>query len=131
MSASDAVREYYRIGLFVLFIAIALYALFVPGGMLADDPAVLENETVEDSAVNLQYGLGLEGGTRISAPVVGLTAEGLTIDPDDETAVTDTLYEELDLDTGDAMVRTGDNPEDATAEVFTDNVSEEEFADAL
>ncbi|WP_255170508.1 preprotein translocase subunit SecD [Natrononativus amylolyticus] len=136
MSVKAFLSEYWRVILLVVFVTAAVAALFVPGGIIADDSLAgqaddAENETVDESLTNLQYGLGLDGGTRISAPVVGMTAENLEIDPEREAEVEQTLYEELELETGDALVRFDGESGLSTAEVFDDDVTEEEFAAAL
>ncbi len=96
------------------------------------DPANETEETVEDGGLtNLAFGLELAGGTRVRAPLTGITAEGLAID-DDAPQIERDVANELDLDEIDVMVRTGD-PEfdDATVEVFDGNVTHGELADAL
>ncbi len=138
MSPKEFLKAYWKIMLLVLFVSVSLYALFVPGGLLADDTLAgdggLEGEDeqeVGEGWTNLVYGLTLDGGTRLTAPVVGSTAEDLEIDPDDQTEIEQTLYSELDLDTADATVRYDEESGLATAEIFTDNVSDGEFAGAL
>ncbi|MFC4436701.1 MULTISPECIES: preprotein translocase subunit SecD [Natrialbaceae] len=124
------VKEYWRILLLVLFVTAALVALFAPGGVMDDDTLVEENETVDDNPTNLEYGLGLDGGTRISAPPVGMTA-GIDIEPGQEREVESTLYEELDIDPSDAVVRYHEDDNRFTAEVFDGDVTPGEFAAAL
>ncbi|WP_436347416.1 preprotein translocase subunit SecD [Natronorubrum sp. FCH18a] len=134
-------KEYWRLMLLVVFVTFALVALFIPGGIMADDSYV-GNESVDDNPTNLEYGLGLDGGTRISAPVVGMTAENIdagavdeeagTVDNERLTEIENTLYsnDEFDLETGDARVSADDDGE-VHAEIFTDEVTEEQFAAAL
>ncbi|WP_254766847.1 preprotein translocase subunit SecD [Salinilacihabitans rarus] len=138
-----ALRENWRIALLGVFVAFALVALFVPGGVFADDSyAGAEDESFRESPTNLEYGLGLDGGTRVSAPVVGMTVEDvdLGVDPttDDPQVVADredeveaTLSEELDLETGDAAVRYDEGSNEFTVEVFVEDVTKAEFAAAL
>ena len=132
------VKEYWRLLLLIVFVSAALVALFVPGGIMADDTYV-DDESVDDNPTNIEYGLGLDGGTRISAPVVGMTAENIdagavdedgSVDRERLTEIETTLYEELELDTGNASVTLTDDGE-VHAELFTDEVTEGEFADAL
>ena len=143
MSAREFIGTYWRIILLVLFVAAALFALFVPGGIMADDTLVDDgNETVDDGdPTNLQYGLGLDGGTRISAPVVGMTAEDIdagavdedegTIDTDRLRAIEETLLEELDLAGADVRVDYHEDDQAVHAEVFSGEVDRSEFAAAL
>ncbi|WP_207591269.1 preprotein translocase subunit SecD [Halomontanus rarus] len=153
MGLRDFVKAYWRIILLVVFVGVALVALFIPGGIFADDSiagdgtAAAQNGTVENGTengtgtaatvetdqgwTNLVYGLSLDGGTRVSAPVVGMTAEGLEIDPSRETEVTRTLRDELDLDRENVLLRQDAQSRTYTAEVFSENVSQAEFAGAL
>ncbi len=43
---------------------------------MADD-AVVEDDAIEETMTNLEYGIDLDGGTRISAPITGLVAEDI------------------------------------------------------
>ncbi len=137
MNPIEAIKGNWRVLLLVLFVGFATVALFVPGGIMADDG--LAADSVESGPTNLEFGLSLDGGTRIRVPVSGMTAENIAPDAVSENGQVDqqrldeiesTLYQELDLETGNASV---DVQEDGTvtAEVFTDNVSEAEFAAAL
>ncbi|QFU82813.1 preprotein translocase subunit SecD [Natronorubrum aibiense] len=137
MGPISFVKGHWRILLLVVFVAGALVALFVPGGIMADDSYV---EGQNDNPTNLEYGLGLDGGTRISAPVVGMTAENIdagavneedgSVDQQQLNEIEQTLYEELGLETGNARVSVDDEG-NVHAEIFTDEVSEDEFAAAL
>jgi preprotein translocase subunit SecD len=138
MNPIGAAKANWRVLLLVVFIAFAVVALFIPGGIVADD-SLAENGSVDSGPTNLEFGLGLEGGTRIRAPVVGMTAEDIEtgavsedgrVDQERLDEVEATLYEELDLDTGNASVDVHDDGT-VTAEVFTENVTEAEFAAAL
>jgi preprotein translocase subunit SecD len=125
------VKDYWRILLLVLFVGAALVALFAPGGIMADDTAVEGEEgTVDEGLTNLEYGLGLDGGTRISAPPVGMSVD-IEIEPEQEREVEETLYDELDLDSADAVVRYHEDDDRFTAEVFSEDVTAAEFAAAL
>ncbi len=123
-----AIKAHWRVGLLVLFVLAALVALFVPGGIMADDSLVEANES---GPTNLQYGLGLDGGTRISAPPVGMTAEDIDIEPGEQQNVENTLVKELGIDSADARVTYSERDDAFHAEVFTDEVNESEFAAAL
>jgi preprotein translocase subunit SecD len=125
------VKDYWRILLLVLFVGAALVALFAPGGIMADDTAVEGEEgTVDEGLTNLEYGLGLDGGTRISAPPVGMSVD-IEIEPEQEREVEETLYDELDLDSANAVVRYHEDDDRFTAEVFSEDVTAAEFAAAL
>ncbi|MDG5758183.1 preprotein translocase subunit SecD [Natronococcus sp. A-GB1] len=125
------VKEYWRILLLVLFVSVALVALFVPGGVMDDDTLVEEeDEEFDEGPTNLEYGLGLDGGTRISAPPVGMSAT-IDIDPEQEREVESTLQDELEIDAADAIVRYHEDDNRFTAEVFAEEVTAAEFAAAL
>ncbi len=124
------IKSHWRIALLVIFVSAALFALFIPGGVLSDDSPA-ENETVDDRMTNIEYGLGLDGGTRVSAPIVGMTAENIDIEPEEETEVQNTLIRELEIDGADARVEFHEDDNQFHAEVFTDEVSESDFAGAL
>ncbi|WP_254864267.1 preprotein translocase subunit SecD [Halovivax gelatinilyticus] len=138
MSAKAAFKKWWRIGLLLVLISVALFALFAPGGVMGggddiEDLELDENDSVESgpSWHNLVFGLGLDGGARISAPPVGMTAEGL--DPTTDSPSTDlrsALIDELGLAPEDAHVRTDDQGT-YSAEVFDGNVTHEEMAAAL
>ncbi|MFU8867538.1 preprotein translocase subunit SecD [Natronococcus sp.] len=125
------VKEHWRILLLVLFVSAALVALFVPGGVMDDDTLVEEeNESIDEGLTNLEYGLGLDGGTRISAPPVGMSAT-IDIEPEQEREVESTLQDELGVDAADAIVRYHEDDNRFTAEVFAEEVTAAEFAAAL
>ncbi|ELY51756.1 preprotein translocase subunit SecD [Natronococcus jeotgali] len=125
------VKEYWRILLLVVFVSAALVALFVPGGVTDDDTVVEgENETIDAGPTNLEYGLGLDGGTRISAPPVGMSAD-IDIESGQEREVETTLRDELGIDAADAVVRYHEDDDRFTAEVFAEEVTAAEFAAAL
>ncbi|QLK24855.1 preprotein translocase subunit SecD [Natrinema zhouii] len=138
MNPLAAAKSNWRIILLVLFLAFALVALFVPGGIVADNSYA--ESTVDNGPTNLEFGLGLEGGTRIRVPATGMTAEDIEsgmaedgIDQQESQRLDDiesTMTDELGLEPADTSV---DVQEDGTvtAEVFTDNVTQAEFAAAL
>ena len=73
------IRENWRLVLLVVLIVLSGVALFVPGAPAgsADEGEVSQS----DATTNLQYGIQLSGGTRIRAPPVGITAEGVQVAP--------------------------------------------------
>ncbi len=139
MSATGFLKENWRLILLVVFVIGALVALFMPGGVMGDDNPITADEAVgeddesaaERGLTNLQYGLGLDGGTRINVPPVGMTAEGLEIEPDDELEVERALYDELEVEEADVTVRFDEDANAHTAEVFDGDVTESDFRDAL
>ncbi len=132
------VKTNWRLLLLVTFVAVALVALFIPGGIMADD-SLVEDDQARDNPTNLEFGIELDGGTRVSAPPVGMYVDPLLTDASDQESVPDqdhqseiqaALTEELDLDSGNVTVRQNDDGR-VTAELFTDQVSEAEFTGVL
>ena len=130
-------KSNWRVLLLTLFLSLSLVFLFYPGGVMGGE-TYIGNETEDQSLHNLEFGLGLDGGTKISAPVVGMTVEEIEVDIDDPDEfeqrgpeIQQTMSDELELETGDALVRTDYESRQMSAEVFTDNVTEGEFAAAL
>jgi preprotein translocase subunit SecD len=104
------------------------------GETLSDvDLTILESDqfeqTIEEGVpdpTNLQYGLELSGGARIRGQFVGLTAESVGLQGE-ATAVQRDVASELGIDPIDVRVRTGSD----AVEVFSENVTQGEFASAL
>ena len=96
-----------------------------PDAGLGED---IETETFRDPT-NLQYGLELSGGARIRGQLQGLTAEGLTMTPEERSTVEGTVADELGIDRIDvtAIVDSDVN----AVEIYTQNVTRGAFADAL
>ena len=133
------IRENWRLVLLVVFVIAAAVALFAPplGGGTANATAA----PTADGPTTLRFGLDLSGGTRIRAPLVGLTAEGVDVAPGNQANVSQEVATALNVSAADVQVRTGNGS--ATVEVFPervtgpesadgpDNVSQAEFARAL
>lgn len=122
-----AVRRNWQVALLVVLILIATYFLFVPGATIGDDGSGLDGEE-QMGLTNLQYGIDLAGGSRITAPVHGLTATEVTLESGDEASETArTVADALGIDEGDVRA----SAETDTVEVFDRTVSEAAFEDAL
>ncbi|KDE59121.1 SecD/SecF/SecDF export membrane protein [Halostagnicola sp. A56] len=143
MKPTAFLKENWRVLLLVVFVLGAVVALFLPGGVMGDSSYASQGESNQswtEDPINLEYGLGLEGGTRISAPVVGMTAENVDagvvsdgeVDQDRVTEIEESLYadETLGLEVGDANVVVHDDGT-VSVELFLDDVSEAEFVAAL
>ncbi len=119
-------RNNWRITLLVVLVLIASYFLFVPGATIGDSGTVAGEANT--GVTNLQFGIDLAGGARISAPPQGLTAEDVSITSGDQAdEVTQTLTSALNITERDVRI---DTP-DGTVEVFEPNVSEGQFRNAL
>lgn len=138
MSRDFSLRENWRIVLLVVMVLLSAVGLFAPVG----DSGSAQNDTVanasdsagaDDGPTNLQFGLELSGGTRIRAPMVGMTAEDVEFNGSDSRAQNDleqALTTELSLSAQDVSV-TPTSQDGGTVEVFAENVTQEEFASAL
>jgi preprotein translocase subunit SecD len=77
-----SLRENWRIVLLVVLLIASAVVLFVPGIGLGASNAPADQAS--SSPTNLQFGLDLEGGSRIRAPLIGVTAEN--VDPGERNA---------------------------------------------
>jgi preprotein translocase subunit SecD len=119
-------RENWRILLLVAVLLASSFALFSPTvGGDGGPGAAAEGPT------NLRYGLQLSGGTRIRAPLVGVTAEEVDFGgaqvPEVERAVAEQLD---DVTVADVTARTYQNSP-STVEVTADGVTTQQLGDAL
>ena len=129
------VREDWRIALLVILIVASGVSLFAPqvGGSGGGTNSVGTDASAENDAgdlTNLQYGLELSGGTRVRAPLVGLTAEDVPVGANNSTQVAETLTERLGVTPTDVQIRQR-GPQTADVEMFSQNVSQQELARTL
>ena len=118
-------RENWRIVLLTVFVVASAAVLLVPGAV----PGVADAGDDSDPT-NLQYGIQLDGGTRIQAPAVGITAEGVNVSTDDEAALASNLSDALGVDPIDVRVAAAPG-EGGTVEVFVRNVTHDELRSVL
>ncbi|MBB6647014.1 preprotein translocase subunit SecD [Halobellus ruber] len=135
-----AIRQNWRVILLVVFLLISVFALFSPT-LGPDDPAG-GDVAAQSSVTNLQYGLELSGGTRVRAPLVGVTAEGVEFGGDDPRVVEQEVAAEIDgAGPADVIARFGAQSAQGTAqpgagpantvEVTAEGVTTDELAAAL
>jgi preprotein translocase subunit SecD len=119
----------WRIGMLAVLIVVSGIVLFVPGATLGggDDGAAGGENATGDGLTNLQYGIQLEGGSRLRAPAVGITAENVEFGEVSVVDVRQTVASELGVDPIDVEVR----PSGRTVEVFNETVSQSELAATL
>jgi len=127
------VRDNWRIVMLLVVVLLAALALFGPlgasGPSYAGNDAVgglNESDTIDDPT-NLQYGLELSGGARIRGQLVGMTADDMSFNANDEFDVESTVADELELEQIDVRARS----QQGTVEVYTENRTQEEVATAL
>jgi len=122
------IRDNWRIILLVLVLAVSVFALFSPtvGGDDADAPG-----TASTGVTNLQYGLQLSGGTRIRAPLVGVTAEDVEFgDTEPPQVERDVASELANATVADVIVRE-ESRTSGTVEVTADGVTPAQLGTAL
>jgi preprotein translocase subunit SecD len=121
-----SLRDNWRIILLVIVLLASTFALFSPtvGGTGSENAAT-------EGPTNLKYGLELSGGTRIRAPLVGVTAEGVDIGEADTRQVARDVAGELPAaDPSDVIVRRTAQST-ATVEVTAENVSTQNLGSTL
>jgi len=138
-------RDNWRIWILLVLVILSTVVIFPFGSLLAggdggDGPTVVDgvngttNETYGTQPggdfTNLNYGLDLAGGTRIRAPFVGVTADGVSIDAEESDALERSLSSSLEVDPIDVSVTAYRNAT-GTVEVFADAVTPGELETAL
>ena len=127
----DWLKSNWRVTLLMVFVLLAGFALFSPTLGSPADELTNESEAAQ-SLTNLKYGLDLAGGTRIRAPLIGLTAEEVDFDGDSESQVAAAVADELpDTDATDIYARQEFKDEPGTVEVVNPDMSEAQFTTAL
>jgi preprotein translocase subunit SecD len=128
-------RENWRIVLLVVLLVAGGVALFVPGIGLGSPNATADQAA--SGPTNLQYGIDLEGGARIRAPLIGVTATD--VDPGDRnvTEIERSVFNQLENTTagnvsgGDVVFRGRSNSEDRPAIEIRANIDKSAFRSAL
>jgi len=127
----EKLKANWRVTMLIVFVLVALIVLFVPAFDTSEEEIGNESQQAQ-GITNLQYGLDLAGGTRIRAPLIGMTAEDVEFDDDSEAEVAAAVANELpDTSTTDVIARQEFIDEPGTVEVVDPDVSESEFADAM
>ncbi|WP_254546074.1 preprotein translocase subunit SecD [Halomarina pelagica] len=129
-------RDNWRILLLVVILVASSVALFAPrgsgGAAAASDGNATAAAATGGGPTNLDYGLELAGGTRLRAPLVGLTAEGVNVDPQEQRSAQREIASNLGVSQIDVQVSANPNASGGgTVEVFAENVTKAEFARAL
>ncbi|PSQ07498.1 preprotein translocase subunit SecD [Halobacteriales archaeon QS_6_71_20] len=125
MSAWETIKGNWRVVLLVLMLALSSLFLFAPAFQPTEGPAA------QETATNLQYGLQLSGGTRVRAPLVGVTAEEVQFDGSDTAQVERDVAAELpNADSSDVIARYTTNAS-GTVELVAENGTQSEFSTAL
>ena len=123
----SALRENWQLVLLALVLVVSAFVLVSP--TMAPSPDA-EGTAAVGGVTNLQYGLDLAGGTRVRAPLVGLTAEG--VDLAGRTPREVEIAVAAELETADAADVTVRRTQDAvTVEVTAPEVTMTAFEGAI
>ena len=136
----SAIRDNWRIILLVLLLAASAVVLFVPGATAGgganetEAPTDANVSTTDRGWTNLQYGIQLDGGSRIRSPIVGNTTENVNLTSFNESDQLEvTLAQRFGIDRLDVEVTPNEQnePDSGTVEVFSRNVTQAELLTAL
>mgnify|MGYP006272916369 CR=1 FL=1 len=127
-------RDNWRVVVLIVVLLASTFALFAPPSVTAggDSPAP-GDDAARQGPTNLQFGLELSGGTRIRAPLVGVTAEEVDFRNESLSTVEDNVAAELDgVPVTDVTARpAGEDQGSNAVEVTSENVSTQQLASAL
>jgi len=127
MSAWETTKDNWRVVLLVFMLVLSSLFLFAP----AFEPSGNQGPAAQESATNLQYGLELSGGSRIRAPLVGVTAEEVQFEGRDTAEVERQVAAELETgDSSDVIARFSTNSS-GTVELVTENATRADLRNAL
>ncbi|MFB6089417.1 MAG: preprotein translocase subunit SecD [Halobellus sp.] len=123
-------RDNWRVLLLIALLLVSTFALFSPTLATQDRGGTI---TADGGITNLQYGLELSGGTRIRAPLVGATAEGVQFGSTNPSTVEQEVAAELEnVTVVDVIARYGEQSRTTgTVEVTVENVTPSELGNAL
>ena len=127
MSALSTLRANWRVFALVVVLVGSVFVIFSPTFEQATAPGATDQD-----ATNIQYGLQLSGGTRIRAPLAGVTAEEVQFDGDGERQVEQAVAANLEganVADVDARVRTQEGT--GTVEVTAGGVGAADLESAL
>jgi len=127
----DRIKSHWRIALLVAVLVASTVFLFAPQFAPSPDAAGAEGAEARDGLTNLQFGLDLEGGTRIRAPLLGYTAEDVDFRGDDPGTVAQEVAAELPNTTSTDVNAEFRSENRGAVEVTDEDVSEAQFREAL
>lgn len=135
----NMIREYWRIYLLIFVIIASIIVVFnpiIPGVDIGSTQTLDEQSSTSESFgekyTGIQFSIELGGGTRIRAPLIGITAENIKTS---STESIDTIEENISenmntINKSDVLIRQYDNNSIKTIEI-TDNVTHNELSEAL
>lgn len=101
MEPRTFLRNNWRILVLLLLVGASLYFLFIPGAPITG--AAAEADNLSGETTNLQYGIELQGGAQVIAPVHGLVADDVPISDPDSVDETDDRAADVEAAVADAM----------------------------
>ncbi|MFB6227544.1 MAG: preprotein translocase subunit SecD [Halobacteriales archaeon] len=128
-------RENWRVVLLVVLLVASGLALFVPGVGLGASSA--PGDGAASSPTNLQFGIDLEGGARIRAPLVGMTATNVEPGERNVTAIERSVFNQLknttarNVSSGDIVFRGRRESNERPALEVRADINRSGFASAL
>jgi preprotein translocase subunit SecD len=122
-------RENWRVVLLVIFVLASGFALLSPTIGATDSGS--GGVATDDQLTNLRYGLQLSGGTRVRAPLVGVTAEEVQFGGDDPRTVEQAVADQLANATPADVTARLTEQNAGTVEVTAENITQEQLASAL
>jgi len=122
VSLLGAIRSNWRVGLLVVLVALSTAFLFAPG---------FGSSASADNPTNLQYGLELDGGTEVRAPLVGVTAEGVAFDNATRGEVSNAVAAELDDVAQRDVITRFQSQDGGTVEATAASVSQDRLGTAV
>ncbi len=123
----EALRNNWRIVLLVVLVLLSTYFIFVPGAPIGGDTGGGE-ESELGSLTNLQFGIDLAGGSRVTAPVHGVYVDQVAFESSEHaTQVNDQVEDYLNVSEIDIRTDVGAG----TLEIFDPNVTEAQLTEAL
>jgi preprotein translocase subunit SecD len=127
----DRIKSNWRITLLIIVVVLSAVALLSPALGASEEEFGNQSEQAE-SLTNLKFGLDLAGGTRIRAPLIGMTAENVEFGGDSRAEVAAAVAGELpDTVTTDVIARQGGPETPSTVEVVNPDISQAQFASAM
>lgn len=123
-----AIRDNWRVFVLAIVLLGSTFALVGPGVANQSDQAA---NSTDDGPTNLRYGLQLSGGTRIRAPLVGITAEEVQFGNTRPTTVEQEVARNLPQATVSDVIARPTSQSGGTVEVTTENVTRQQLAGAL
>lgn len=117
MSARDFLRNHWRLLLLAVLLIISVYFIFVPGAPITGAAADADpNATTTDT--NLQFGIDLAGGARVTAPVHGYHVEDVGVTAENNQQINEEIAAAMNVSTANIITsETTADPDDDFVEV--------------